>query len=191
MSLIQNLIGSVIGDQVASQIAKATGLSEEQTKKAVTMAMPLLISAMAKNSSTQEGATSLNNALEKHNGTILDNVDISSLLDSDDGTKITSHLLWENTQQTEAVIAKETGADSSQIANIMKIAGPLLMGAVSKEKKSQGLDSAGLTGLLSHEKKTAQSDSGTMGMISNLIDQNDDGSIIDDLMGFATKMMKK
>ena len=65
------------------------------------------------------------------------------------------------------------------------------MGAVSKEKKSQGLDSAGLTGLLSHEKKTAQSDSGTMGMISNLIDQNDDGSIIDDLMGFATKMMKK
>ena len=93
MSLIQNLIGSVIGDQVASQIAKATGLSEEQTKKAVTMAMPLLISAMAKNSSTQEGATSLNNALEKHNGTILDNVDISSLLDSDDGTKITSHLL--------------------------------------------------------------------------------------------------
>lgn len=191
MSLIQNLIGTVIGDQIAVQIAKATGLSEEQTKKAVAIAMPLLLSGLAKNSTKPEGAASLDKALEKHDGSIFDHLDISSLLGSDDGTKITNHILGSKTQQAEDTIAKETGADSSQIANIMKIAGPLLMGAVGKEKKSQGLDLAGLTGLLSNEKKTTQSDSGMMGMISNLIDQNDDGSIVDDLMGFAANMMKK
>lgn len=122
----------MIGDQVATQIAKATGLSPEQTKKAVAMAMPLLMGAMAKNSSTDQGAASLNTALDQHDGSILDNLDISSLLGSDDGTKITNHLLGDKTQQTQDTIAKETGADSSQIANIMKIAGPLLMGAVSK-----------------------------------------------------------
>jgi len=80
MSLIQNLIGTVVGDQVVTQIAKATGMSPEQTKKAVAMAMPLLMGAMAKNSSTEQGAESLNNALDKHDGSVLDNLDISSLL---------------------------------------------------------------------------------------------------------------
>ena len=77
---------------------------------------------MAKNSSTQEGATSLNDALDQHDGNMLDNIDISTLLNSDDGQKIIGHILGNKTEIAEQAIAKETGSDSSQIASIMKIA---------------------------------------------------------------------
>jgi len=191
MSLLNTILWSVINDQISDKISQATGLSPEQTKKAVSMAMPLLIWAMAKNSSTQEGATSLNDALDQHDGNMLDNIDISTLLNSDDGQKIIGHILGNKTEIAEQVIAKETGSDSSQIASILKIAWPILMGALSKEKKTQGFDVEWLTGLWSNEKKEIKADSGIQGMIFDFIDQNDDGSIIDDLFTFANKMMKK
>ncbi len=65
------------------------------------------------------------------------------------------------------------------------------MGAVGKEKNEKGLDLNGLTGLLSNETKEMKSDSGIQSMIFDFIDQNDDGSIVDDLFTFASKMMKK
>jgi hypothetical protein len=55
-------------------------MSPEQSKKAVEMAMPMLMGALAKNTSDTQGAESLDKALEQHDGSILDNIDISSLL---------------------------------------------------------------------------------------------------------------
>lgn len=190
MSLLNSLLWSVVNDQIATQISKATGLSEEQTKKAVSMAMPLLMGAVAKNSTSNDWAESLNKALEQHDGSLLDNLDISNILNGDDGQKIIWHILWSKTVQAEQAIAKETGANTDQIANIMKIAGPLLMGALGKAKKTQWLDLGGLTSLLSNEKQAMKSDWSIQSMIFDFIDQNDDGSIIDDLFNFASKMMK-
>lgn len=190
MSLLQSLLGTVANDQIADQIAKATGLSPEQTKKAVSIAMPLLMSGLAKNASTTDGATSINTALDQHNGNILDNINIGDLLNSDDGQKIIGHILWNKTTQAQETIAKETGADNSQIATILKIAGPILMWALSKEKQTQWLDLSGLTGLLSNEKASIQSDNTIQSMIFDFIDQNDDGSVIDDIIGFASKMLQ-
>lgn len=189
MSLLSGILWSVVNDQISDQISKATGMSPEQTKKAISMAMPLFMGAVAKNSSTDQWAESLNKALDQHDGSILDDLDISSLLWSEDGTKITNHILWNKTEVAEQAIAKETGADTNQIASIMKIAGPLLMGALGKEKQSQGLDLAGITGLLSNEKTAMKSDSTIQSMIFDFIDQNDDGSIVDDLFTFASKML--
>jgi hypothetical protein len=68
-------------------------MSPEQSKKAVSMAMPLLMGAMAKNSEQPQEAENINKALDKHDGSILDNLDISSLLSRDDGSKIVNHIL--------------------------------------------------------------------------------------------------
>ena len=63
-------------------------MSPEQAKKSVSMAMPVLMGAMAKNASNGKGAESLNNALDQHDGNVLDNIDIASILNNEDGKKI-------------------------------------------------------------------------------------------------------
>lgn len=190
MSLLQSLLGTVANDQIADQIAKATGLSPEQTKKAVSLAMPVLMSGLANNATNEKWANDLDQALTQHDGSILDNINIGDLLNSDDGQKIVGHILWSKTTQAEETIAKETGADNSQIATILKIAWPILMWALSKEKKTQWLDLSGLASLLSNEKKNAKSDGSLQSILFDFIDQNDDGSIIDDVIGFASKMLQ-
>jgi hypothetical protein len=68
-------------------------MSQEQSKKAVEMAMPMLMGALANNTSNTQGAESLDKALEQHDGSILENIDISNLLTSNDGQKIIGHIL--------------------------------------------------------------------------------------------------
>ena len=165
-------------------------MSPEQAKKSVSMAMPVLMGAMAKNASNGKGAESLNNALDQHDGNVLDNLDIASLLHSEDGKKIVGHLLGSKRQIAEKAIAKEAGVNTDQISKILKIVGPILMGAISKEKSAKGLDLSGLTSLLSKEKKSALADSGIQSMIFNFIDQDNDGSIVDDLLGMAGKFFR-
>jgi len=188
MSLLNSILSSVVTDGLTNQISNKTGLSQDQTKKAIDMAMPLLMSALTKNSTTEQGASSLNSALDKHDGSVLDNLDIESLLKSEDGAKIIGHLLGKKSDVAEQAIAKETGAEKNQIADIMKIAGPILMGVLGKEKQTQGLDLSGLTNLLGEEKKAMKSDSNIQSMIFDFIDQNDDGNVVDDLLNFASKM---
>lgn len=190
MSLLNSILSSVVNDQLSSKIAQSTGLSEDQTKKALSMAMPLLMGAVSKNSTDEKWAQALNTALEQHDWSILNNLNISDILSSDEGQKIVGHILGSKTGTAEQAIAKETGADSSQIGTILKIAAPILMGALGKQKKDKNLDTSGLTSLLSDEKKSMKSDGTIQSMIFDFIDQNDDGSIVDDLIGFASKMMQ-
>ena len=61
------------------------------------------------------------------------------------------------------------------------------MGTLGKQKAEQGLDLEGLTSLLSNEKQAMKSDSTIQSMIFDFIDQNNDGSIIDDVLNIAGK----
>jgi len=192
VSLLNTLLGSVINDKIADQISSITGMSPEQSKKAVAVAMPLLVSWLAKNASkSSQEAESIDHALDQHDGSMLDNLNVSDLLSNDDGQKIIGHILGSKTKQAETIIAKETGADNSQISTILKIAAPIVMNALSKEKKSQGLDLSGLTNLLGSEKNNIKSDNTIQSIIFDFIDQDDDGSVIDDVFSFASQMLQK
>ena len=188
MSLLNSLLDTVVNDTISDQIATTTGLSKEQTQQAMKMLVPVLMGSLAKNAeSDTTQAASINEALNKHDGSILSNINISDLLASDDGKKIIGHILGNKTAAVEQTVAKETNASPSQIESLLKIAGPLLMGTLGKQKAEQGLDLEGLTSLLSNEKQAMKSDSTIQSMIFDFIDQNNDGSIIDDVLNIAGK----
>lgn len=77
MSGILDALNGPMGKQLISGVAGQTGQSEDKTAGVLRMALPLLMGAMKRNTSTPGGAQGLMNALSsKHDydGSILDNL---------------------------------------------------------------------------------------------------------------------
>jgi hypothetical protein len=84
-----------------------------------------------------------------------------------------------------------SGLDAGTAGKLLENLAPVLMGFLGQQKRAGGLDAGGLAKMLGQERAnaTAQS-SGAMGFISSLLDQDGDGSVVDDLADLASKFMK-
>ena len=192
-SITQLLLQQLAGGGL-SQISKKIGADEQSTSSALSMAVPLLVSALAKNSSKPEGAQSLHQALEKdHDGSILN--DLGSYLgnpESANGAGILGHVLGTQQPAVAQGLAKNTGMKSDQIGQLLQIAAPILMGALGQKQKQQGLDTNGLSTLLGGEQQQAQQAApDMMSTLNTMLDANGDGSALDEIIGFAGKLFGK
>ena len=199
MSGILDLLSGPIGQQIISGVAGQTGQSSEKTSGLLSMALPVLMGAMKKNASTPEGAQGLMGALSKHaGGGLLDNlggffeggVDQSA---QQEGDGILGHLLGNKRPAIENALSSQSGMDIGSVANILKVAAPLLMGAVGKQSQQAGIsDSNGLQGLLGGLLGGGSSqNSGASSILTSILDADGDGSIIDDIAGMAMGGKKK
>ncbi|QOD61314.1 DUF937 domain-containing protein [Polaribacter haliotis] len=191
MAGILDLLNSDLGKQIVSGVAGSTGNDSNKTNSVLTMALPVLMKAMERNASSPEGAQGLQRALEtKHDGSILDN--LGSLFGGgvdesvkQDGAGILGHILGGKQQGVEKVISQKSGLDAGSVANILKVAAPILMGVLGKQKKEQNVsDSSGLGGLLGgmlggNDTKNEQS------FLEKILDADGDGSIVDDVAGMV------
>lgn len=166
------------------------GIGNEQAKSVISTAIPVLMTALNKNASSG-GAESLFNALSKHDGSILDN--LGGFLgsgDFTDGGKILTHVLGGNQQQVENAIGKSSGLSGSQISSVLMMLAPIVMGYLGRQKNQQGLSSDGLTSLLGGIIGGAkQNNSSEMSTIEKLLDQDGDGSVVDDVMNLGSKLL--
>ncbi len=196
MSGLLDLLNSDMGKQIISGVSGQTGAPENKTADVLSMALPVLMGAMKKNASTPQGAEGLLGALSgKHDGSILDNlgglfgggVDKSVM---DDGAGILGHVLGNRQPAVESALSQKSGLDAGSIAQILKIAAPLLMGMLGKETRQNNVSDANglgglLGGMLGNQPKQNQS------LIETLIDADGDGSIIDDVAGMVLGGNKK
>lgn len=79
------------------------------------------------------------------------------------GEGILKHTLGDNRNAVEQSVSAESGLDLSQVAKLLPLAAPLVMGALGKVTKEGGLDAAGVAGLLLGEKD------GIAGMAGNFL----------------------
>jgi hypothetical protein len=190
MSGLLDLLNSPMGKQLISGVAGQTGQDESKTGDVLSMAMPLLIGAMKKNASTPDGAAGLMNALSsKHDGGILD--DLGGLFGGgvdnsvmDDGAGILGHVFGNKQANVQNALSQRSGVDSGSIGSILKIAAPLVMGFLGKQQRQSNVsDASGLSSMLGDmlggQPKQSQS------LIESLLDQDGDGSIIDDVAGMV------
>lgn len=197
MAGILDLLQGPLGQQIISGVAGQTGQSADKTSGLLSMALPVLMGAMQKNASTPEGAQGLMGALGNHSGGILDN--LGGLFEGgvddsvqQEGSGILGHLLGSKQANVENALSKESGMDAGSVANILKVAAPLLMGMVGKQTQSAGIsDSNGLTSLLGGLMGGANSNSGSSSLLTSILDADGDGSIIDDVAGMALGGSKK
>ena len=189
MAGILDLLNSDLGKQIVSGIADSTGTDTSKTSSVLTMGLPVLMKAMEQNTSTSKGAEGLMGALaSKHDGSILDN--LSGLFGGgvdesvkQDGAGILSHILGTKQSGVEELIGQKAGIDASTVSNILKVAAPLIMGYLGKEKQSEGLsNSRDLTGLLGGL-LDGSSNANNQGFLEKVLDADGDGSMIDDVAG--------
>jgi hypothetical protein len=189
-ALTQQLLQQLASNGL-SQISKKIGVDEQTTNSALSVAVPLLVSALAKNASKPEGAQALQKALvNDHDGSILDDVPgLVSNPQAANGNGILGHVLGNQQPVITQGLSKSTGLDSEQIGQLLQIAAPLVMGFLGKQQKEQGFDGDGLTNYLNEQKQMAQKDSPDMlGTLNSLLDMDHDGSALDDILGMAGKL---
>ena len=189
MSGILDLLNSDLGKSIVSGVAGSTGTDTSKTSSVLTMAMPVLMKAMERNASTPEGAEGLMGALSsKHDGSILDNLGglFGGGVDSSvkkDGAGILGHILGAKQQGVEQVISQKAGLDASSVSEILKIAAPILMGYLGKQKNANNASSAGdLTGLLGGLLGGSSADN-NQSFLEKVLDADGDGSVVDDVAG--------
>ena len=186
-ALLRLLQGQDLGN-LASQV----GGNEGEVKNGVMAALPAMLAALGKNAGTEKGAEELNNALEKkHDGSILDNLSgYLSNPDLKDGAGILNHLFGNQTSNVANAVSQSSGLDTNGSMKMLQMLAPILMGMLGQQKKQNNLDAKGLgnlTSMLASNFGSEAGASGIMDVVTNLLDANKDGNVMDDIMGMVGK----
>ena len=194
LELLQGQLDSGLVDTLSKQIG---GADRQQTANAAQGIMSSLVTALAKNASTPEGAASLNNALERdHDGSLLDSLGdmfgggqvAQSHARAANGAGILNHLLGNNQGGVIDMVSKMSGLNSSKTGSMMTMLAPMVMSMLGKHKRQQGLDIGGIANMLSGSVDSQrQAGNPIMDMATRFLDQDGDGSMIDDVAGMVGK----
>ncbi|MBA3445761.1 MAG: DUF937 domain-containing protein [Gemmatimonadales bacterium] len=193
MALLDMLQQRLGGDAV-NQISSRIGADPGTTGNAIDAALPLLISALARNTSDTGRAQSLASAVSNdHDGSILDDVPgYVSRASEKPGAGILRHVLGGRQQAVQTGLSQATGLDAGKAGTLLTMLAPLVMGAIGRAKKEKSLDAGGLSTLLTGEEEhLKQTAPGVMGALSRFLDQDNDGSVMDDVSGMLGKAFRR
>jgi hypothetical protein len=193
MNALTQIITQQLAGGASRTIAQRLGISEANANTAVQVAVPLLLAALSRNAAQPQGAESLHQAINKdHDGSIFDN--LSGYLTNPqtaNGAGILSHVFGGQKPAIESNLAQATGMDQSSAGSLLETVAPLVMGALGRTQQQEGLDASGLSNLLQGQQQQAQANApGAMGVLSSMLDQNNDGSAMDDLQRMAAGFFK-
>lgn len=182
-----NILDAIINAQdgaAVRQIGSQLGLGPDQTTAAISALAPALAAGFQRNLQSPGGLESLLAALSSgQHGQYLDNptsLDAPSAVA--DGNGILGHLLGSKDVSREVATraAAQTGLSPEILKRLLPLAAALMMGAFSKQSNAS-LTPAGL----------GTSGGGIAGMLAPLLDQNRDGSIVDDVSSMIGRFLNR
>lgn len=187
-----DLAGTLIGmlsngelDKLGSQL----GTDPASTQRAVSAAVPMLLSALGKNAASPQGAAELLGALSRdHDGSVLDNVDaaLGSSSLSQNGAAILGHVLGNKQGTVAAGIGQATGLTADTSSQLLAMLAPLVMGSLGKTQRESGLDASALASMLGGQREQANAG---LGGLAGLLDMDGDGDITDDVVNLGSKLL--
>ena len=184
MNLAGLLDDALSGDTV-DQIGQTIGANPDTTGNAIQAALTMLLGGLANNSASEAGAASLFDALDRdHDGSVLD--DLGSLIgnySAGPGAGILGNIFGGQTSAVEQGVSQASGLDMIKVAPLLAILAPVVMGALGRAQRSQGLGAGDLAGLLGGATQQVGANSPLMGVLSQVLGQNQDSSSMDDILG--------
>ncbi len=178
MKLLQTILDAQGGDAVR-QLAQSFNLQEDQAKGALGQLLPALTSGLGKNMKSQRGLDSLLGALSKgnHQRYLEEPRQLADNSVREEGNAILGHILGSKnvSRRVASRAASKTGLDSGLLKKMLPVVATMAMGALSQQSKKSGI-----------ARGKNQAEAG--GILSSLLDADYDGSVVDDLMGFAKKL---
>lgn len=194
---INELLNSGAGQQIVANVSQQFGLDQGQATAAVQAALPMILGGLGRNAQDAQGAEALNNALGQHDPSLLDNVQGffgNGQAAQADGSKILGHIFGDKVATVENGVSRSSGISMEKIGPIIAMLAPLIMSYLSKEKQDNNVTRpGGLGDLIGGLAKgfgggnTSSAQGGLIGMVTGFLDKNNDGNVVDDLMGMFRK----
>ena len=194
MASIMNAILGQFDADTLGELSNQLGTNQQTTGNAIAAAVPILLSALSRNSNDTEGRDSLFNALSSdHNGGILDNLlGFLGGAQQSSGAGILGHVFGNSQNGVVTALSKATGMDASSMGRLLVTLAPIVMGFLGRTRQQQAMGPTGLAGLLGGETEYAQQAApGLMGTINRFLDQNGNGSAVDELAGMLGGMLTR
>jgi|RhiMetdeSRZDD1v2_1073273.scaffolds.fasta_scaffold21096_2 hypothetical protein len=178
MNILETILQSQNGNAVR-QLGNQFGLQPDQTQAALAALVPALAAGFQRNMTSQGGLDSLMSALASgQHQRYLD--DAGSLTDSSsfqEGNGILAHVFGNKdvSRQVAQNASTQTGIDPSTLKRMLPLVAALAMGGLSRQSNASPGTGAPAGDLMS--------------MLTPVLDQNRDGSMVDDLLGLASRYM--
>lgn len=198
MPSVMEQILSHIDENTLTQMSDQLGESPQATGNGIAAAVPLILQALARNASDDQGRESLYSAVSNdHDGSVLDN--LMSVLGggmgqnrSTDGAGILGHVFGDSQSGLMNALSQATGMNASSMGRLLTMLAPVVMSFLGRQSQRQGLDADGLASMLGQERAYAhQSAPGLMGVLGRFLDQDGDGSVVDDLGGMLGQLLMR
>jgi hypothetical protein len=184
MPSLFDMVTAHLDENALQQLSSRLGTDQGATSKGIAAAIPVLLGALAHNAQQGAGAQQLNDALARdHDGSVLNDVP-GTIRDQPvaNGDAILGHVLGDRQGMVEQAVARASGLDLSKAGPLLAMLAPLVMGSLGKLKQQGGLGPDGLTRVLNGERDSLNAAApGVMGIVSQLLDRNHDGSVLDDV----------
>lgn len=210
MFSLQDLLGQQRGNEAVDSISNTVGADPSMVNTAIQYALPAILGGLANNAADPQGAQSLDAALNNdHDGSILGNLgglgglifggqEAAPTPRQADAGGILGHILGGNQGQVAQDVSNKSGLPVGQIAQILMMLAPIVMGYLGQQKREQNVGADGLSGLLggllggSQAHAEPQSSGNVlMDMASSMLDSDRDGSALDDIASMAMNYMTK
>jgi hypothetical protein len=183
MGLLDSLMQAGGGPAVR-QLAQNFGLREDTASSAVSALLPALAQGLSRNTSTPGGMEGLLGALTSggHQRYLEDPSVLGDPETVQDGNGILGHILGSKdvSRQVARNASAQTGLGEDVLKKMLPIVATIAMGALAKRNASASFQQA-----------PAEQSGGLLGMFSNMLDANKDGSAIDDVIGLASRFLRK
>ncbi|PVX52203.1 uncharacterized protein DUF937 [Balneicella halophila] len=188
--LLDNVLGTLMQDQATEKMASKFGVEKSQAQSALATALPIIMQAMKRNASTPEGERALENALQKdHSPSILENItDYLEQPNTSEGSKILDHVLGGKRSTVEQFVSKDSGISSGIVDKLLSAAAPVIMGALAGKKQNSNTNVGNILDSITGEMHTRTS-SKEQTIIEKLLDQDNDGSIMDDVADIGKSLL--
>ena len=178
MNILETILNAQNG-AATREAGRAVGLSPDQTSSALSALVPALAAGLQHNASQPGGLESLLGALSggSHTRYVDDPATLTQSDTVSDGNAILGHILGSKdvSRAVAERAAAQTGIGEDVLKRLLPVAASLVMGSLAKRQ----LDAPQAAGV---------SSGGLLGMLTPLIDQNRDGSMLDDVLGQAGKL---
>lgn len=182
-----NILDAIVNAQngaAVNQLGAQVGLAPDQTTAALSALVPALAAGFQRNLQSQGGLESLASALTSGNhAQYMDNpATLGAPSAVADGNGILGHLLGSKDVSREVAsrAAAQTGLSADVLKRMLPLAATLMMGAFAKQSVASSSLGAGVGG----------AGGGIAAMLTPLLDQNRNGSIMDDVTSMIGRFIR-
>jgi hypothetical protein len=169
-NFIDDFVGSLGGD-VSKEVSSSLGIEQETVMQMLPAVAPLILGGLKKQKDEQGGSDRVDHILNKYgSASVLDNLGdlFSSKAQDENPDPNLGGLLGNSGGEAANLISKQFNLDSGTAMKLIPMLAPVILGFLTKQRDEGGMGSSG---------------------ISSLLDQDGDGSVLDDVAGFFLQGM--